>query len=218
MQQILVYGDSLSWGIIPGTRQRLEFAQRWPGVMELALRDSGHDVRVIEDCLNGRRTVWEDPFKPGRNGLSGLAQRIEINSPLALVMLVLGTNDFQCMHDNTPFLSTQGLSTLVNAIRQAPVEPGMAIPPILIVAPPAIIDPQGPIAAKFEGAHQKSAGLAAAYAELAQQLGCEFFDANSVTPASKVDGIHLDADQHAKLGAALARWFEEWSVRTRPRA
>ena len=30
MQQILVYGDSLSWGIIPSTRQRLDFTDRWP--------------------------------------------------------------------------------------------------------------------------------------------------------------------------------------------
>gem|GEM_PF-6908357 len=26
MHQILVYGDSLSWGIIPNTRERLEFS------------------------------------------------------------------------------------------------------------------------------------------------------------------------------------------------
>lgn len=218
MQQILVYGDSLSWGIVPGTRQRLEFAQRWPGVMEIALRAAGHDVRVIEDCLNGRRTVWDDPFKPGRNGLQGLAQRIEIHSPLTLVIVVLGTNDFQCMHDNTPFLSAQGLAALINAIRQAPLEPGMAIPPILVVAPPAIVQPKGPIAGKFDGANLKSAGLAAAYAELAQQLDCAFFDANSVTPASTVDGIHLDADQHMRLGQALADWFGSWSVRTKPHA
>ncbi|HWU82128.1 MAG TPA: SGNH/GDSL hydrolase family protein [Methylophilaceae bacterium] len=218
MQQILVYGDSLSWGIVPGTRQRLEFARRWPGVMEIALRAAGHDVRVIEDCLNGRRTVWDDPFKPGRNGLQGLAQRIEIHSPLALVILVLGTNDFQCMHDNSPFLSAQGLAALINTIRQAPLEPGMAAPPILIVAPPAIVQPKGPIAAKFEGANLKSAGLAAAYAELAQQLDCAFFDANGVTPASTVDGIHLDVDQHMRLGQALADWFGPWSIRTKSHA
>ena len=85
MKQILVYGDSLSWGIIPTTRRRQPFDRRWPGVMELALNEAGHDVRVIEDCLNGRRTVWEDPYKRGRNGLAGIAERIEIHSPLALV-------------------------------------------------------------------------------------------------------------------------------------
>ena len=72
MQQILVYSDSGGWGIIPATRRRLEFDARWPGVMELALTAGRPAVRVIEDCLNGRRTVWDDPFKPGRNGLAGL--------------------------------------------------------------------------------------------------------------------------------------------------
>ncbi|MFD1123132.1 hypothetical protein ACFQ2T_11495 [Methylophilus flavus] len=69
MQQLLVYADSLTWGI---TRQRVPFEQRWPGVMEIALTQQGHFVRVIEDCLNGRRTAFEVPFKPSRNGQQGL--------------------------------------------------------------------------------------------------------------------------------------------------
>jgi lysophospholipase L1-like esterase len=132
VQQVLVYSDSLSWGIVPTTRRRLPFDARWPGVMEIALTGHGHAVRIIEDCLNGRRTVWEDPFKPGRNGLVGLAQRIEINSPLSLVMLMLGTNDFQSMHPHTAWHAAQGIA------------------------------------------------------------------------ASPADGIHLDADQHERLGNALA--------------
>ena len=77
MQQILLYGDSLSWGIIPETRRRLSFDERWPGVMENALTAAGRRVRVLEDCLNGRRTVWEDPFKPGRKGIDGLAAKAQ---------------------------------------------------------------------------------------------------------------------------------------------
>jgi lysophospholipase L1-like esterase len=204
MQQILVYSDSASWGIVPTTRERLPFDARWPGVMEIALAEQGHRVRVIEDCLNGRRTVWEDPFKPGRNGHAGLAQRIEVNSPLALVMLMLGNNDFQSMHPHTAWHAAQGIATLVAAIRQAPIEPGMPIPPILVIAPPPILIPRGPIAAKFTGAAVKAAGLADAYRKVASELRCPFFDAGSVTPASAVDGIHLDADQHQRLGKALA--------------
>ena len=98
MKHIFVYSDSLSWGIVPLTRNRLAFDARWPGVMENRLNEKGRAVRVIEDCLNGRRTVWNDPYKAGRNGLEGLAQRIEVNSPLALMILALGTNDFQSMH------------------------------------------------------------------------------------------------------------------------
>jgi lysophospholipase L1-like esterase len=89
LHHVFVYADSLTWGIIPNTRQRLPFDERWPGVLENRLTSLGHRLRVIEDCLNGRRTVWEDPFKPGRNGLDGLAQRIEMHSPLSLVILML---------------------------------------------------------------------------------------------------------------------------------
>ena len=204
MRQILVYSDSLSWGIVPSTRKRQPFEARWPGVMEIALHAQGQSVRVIEDCLNGRRTVWEDPFKPGRNGLAGLAQRIEINSPLDLVMLMLGTNDFQSMHPHNAAHAAQGIAALIGAIRQAPIEPGMPIPPILVIVPPRILVPRGPIAVKFTGAAEKSAGLSDAFRAVAAELGCHFFDAGSVTSASAVDGIHLDADQHQLLGRALA--------------
>jgi lysophospholipase L1-like esterase len=153
-----VYADSLSWGIIPGTRERLPFEERWPGVMENALNASGHKVRVIEDCMNGRRTVWNDAFKPGRSGLEGIGQRIEVNSPLSLVILMLGTNDFQFRHPhNNVWSASRGIATLVEAIRKAPIEPGVPRPPILIVSPPLIRAPQRERAEKFRGADQRCA-------------------------------------------------------------
>lgn len=204
-RHIFVYGDSLSWGIVPLTRRRFPFAARWPGVMENRLNASGPRFRVTEDCLNGRRTVWEDPFKAGRNGLTGLAQKMELHSPLDLVILMLGVNDFQFCHPyNNAWSAAQGVATLINAIRQAPIEPDMPEPPILVVCPPPVATPQGPLAAKFEGAESRSLGLAAAYREMAAALNCPFFDAASVTTSSKVDGIHLDEDQHLALGEALA--------------
>jgi lysophospholipase L1-like esterase len=204
VHHVLVYSDSLTWGIVPNTRNRLPFDERWPGVLENALNALGHRVRVIEDCLNGRRTVWDDPFRPSRNGLQGLAQRIEVNSPLSLVILMLGTNDFQFSHPyNNAWSAAEGMAALVNEIRRAPIEPGMPIPPVLVVSPPPIRSPQGPIAAKFSGAEQRCVGLADAYREVCSGLGCHFFDAGSVTQASRVDGIHLDSDQHLTLGRAL---------------
>lgn len=203
MQHILVYGDSLSWGIIPTTRQRLAFERRWAGILESGLKRQGLSVRVTEDCLNGRRTAWDDPYKAGRNGRDSVSQSIEIHAPLALVIVALGTNDFQSMHQLNAWHSAQGMAALVAAIRQAPIEPGMPVAPILLLAPPPIAIPKGPLAEKFAGAQTKCIGLAAAYQEIAASLGCHFFDAGSVTAASRVDGIHLDADQHQTLGLAL---------------
>jgi lysophospholipase L1-like esterase len=203
VKQILVYGDSLTWGIVPDTRRRLAFAARWPGVLESGLVERGLPVRVIEDCLNGRRTVFDDPLKPGRNGLAGLEQRIEACSPLALVVVALGTNDFQYLHQTDAWHSAEGIAALVRAIRRAPIEPGMPVPAVLVLAPPPLDNPRGPIAAKFLGGDRKCAGMAAAYAAVAERERCAFFDAAGVTTASKVDGVHLDADQHAALGSAL---------------
>lgn len=205
MHQILIYGDSLTWGIIPGSRRRLPFDTRWPGVMEHTLIESGRKVRVIEDCLNGRRTVLDDPFKPGRNGLVGIEQRIEINSPLAVVVVMLGTNDFQSMHLHTAWHAAEGVAAIVRAIRRAPIEPGMTVPEVLVVAPPPIQEPKGPIAPKFAGAAAKYMGSAEEFRRVATEVLCNFFDAGSVIRSSSVDGIHLDADQHAVLGRSLAQ-------------
>jgi lysophospholipase L1-like esterase len=203
MKHVLVYGDSLTWGIVPGTRRRLLFSQRWPGILETELVRSGVPVRVIEDCLNGRRTVWDDPFKPGRNGLAGLEQRIEVNSPLALVVLMLGTNDFQSTHQNNASHSAQGMAALVRAVRRAPIEPDMPVPPILIVAPPRAGTPAGTMTEKFAHARERGEGLSEAYAAIAEELTCAFFDAGRVIAASPIDGVHLDADQHDILGREL---------------
>ena len=209
--QILVYADSLSWGIIPSTRLRLPFSKRWPGVLEQQLntandataRGAIEPIRIVENCLNGRRTVWDDPFKPGRSGLAGIGQVIESYSPLALAILMLGTNDFQSVHQHTAAHSAQGIATLITAIRNAPIEPGMVPPPILVLAPPPFGTLTETSAAKFEGAARKSAGLAEAYRATCVALACGFFDAGEVVRVSARDGVHLDADQHAELGKAL---------------
>jgi len=204
-QQILVYGDSLSWGIVPGTRERLGFAERWPQIMERHLVRAGHEARVVEDCLNGRRTVWDDPFKAGRNGLAGIEQRIEVNSPLALVIVMLGSNDFQTVHQHNAWHSSQGVAAIVRAIRRAPIEPGMPVPPVLVVAPPPVGTARGEMAPRFADADKRGAGLAQALEQVAAELACAFFDAGRVIRTSEIDGVHLDASQHATLGHELGQ-------------
>ncbi len=205
MEQILIYSDSLTWGIIPDTRKRLSFDKRWPGVFENTLLKADKNIRIIENCLNGRRTVWSDPFKNGRDGSIGLAQVIEMHSPLKLVILMLGTNDFQCTHQNNAWLSAQGIAKLVNIIRQSPIEPGMPVPAIMIVAPPEISHPKGAIADKFHGAEKRCAGLSSELEKVAADLSAFYFDAGNVTKSSDIDGIHLDESQHKVLGKAIAK-------------
>lgn len=203
MKQIFIYGDSLTWGIVPGTRERLRYDKRWPHILEKSLNRNNDNYRVIENCLNGRRTAWDDPFKPGRNGLSGIEQQIEIYSPLELIILMLGTNDFQSTHVNTAWHSAQGIRSLILAIRRSPIEPTLAIPPILVIAPPEITEPRGDAVEKFLDADDRCTGLAGEYRNICQETECHFFDAGSVIKPSPFDGVHLDANGHHRLGEAL---------------
>mgnify|MGYP002639552301 CR=1 FL=1 len=205
MNQILIYSDSLSWGLIPETRDRLPFDKRWPGIFENGLNQKGLNVRVIENCLNGRRTAWSDPYKEGRDGSQGLAQVIETNSPLKLVILMLATNDFQSVHNLNAWQSARGVAKLINTIRQAPIEPGMPVPEIMVICPPKIIKAKGVMAEKFAGAAEKSIGLSDELEKTAQEYATYFFNAETVTESSKVDGVHLDEDQHKTLGHAVTQ-------------
>ena len=64
------------------------------------------------------------------------------------------------------------------------------------VSPGTMID-------KFANAREKAEGLSAAYASIAAEMKCAFFDAAPIIRASDIDGVHLDADQHPILGRQL---------------
>ncbi len=133
---------------------------------------------------------------------------IEMHAPLDLVILMLGTNDFQCTHQNNAWLCAQGVNTLIQIIRNAPIEPGMPTPEILVVCPPKITRPKGNIAPKFAGAELRDLGLPVALEAACALANTHFFNANSVIKASKLDGIHLDQADHKNFrGSARANNF-----------
>lgn len=62
MKQILCFGDSNTYGLIPGTsNQRYGWGTRWTSILDDRVREKGY--RVIEEGLCGRTTVFDDPFQ-----------------------------------------------------------------------------------------------------------------------------------------------------------
>jgi len=57
MQQILFYSDSLSWGIIPNTRRRLSYVERWPGAMERSTRGTPRKPKLGCPFLDAGKVV-----------------------------------------------------------------------------------------------------------------------------------------------------------------
>lgn len=200
MKHLLCYGDSMSWGIIPGTRQRHPWDRRWTGILQQML---GSDARVVEECLNGRTTAWNDPFRPGRNGRDMLVFLLQSHAPLDLVVLFLGTNDLQAMYGVGAYESALGVGALVDLIGATVPEPMTAAAPVLLIAPPRIVLPAGTMEQKFRGAEEKSKEFSARYRRVAEERGCHFFDAASCIEPSATDGVHLDELQHRQLAEAL---------------
>ena len=49
MKQILCFGDSNTYGLIPGTKERYGWGVRWTSILDEKMR--GHGYRVIEEGL-----------------------------------------------------------------------------------------------------------------------------------------------------------------------
>ena len=56
----------------------------------------------------------------------------------------------------------------------------------------------------FAGAREKSRQFSHYFRLASEWYDVPFFDAGSVIVSSEKDGIHLDAEEHRKLGEALA--------------
>ncbi len=98
----------------------------------------------------------------------------------------------------------QGISRLIQLVRNHTWSFGHEVPDILVVAPPLITETANPaFAANYLGATHESAKLATLYRDLADELGCGFSDAGTVAVTTPLDGVHLDAENTRALGRGL---------------
>ena len=74
---------------------------------------------------------------------------------------------------------------------------------ILLVAPPPFAR-LSDYAAMFEGGPAKSRALAGEFRRAAAEHAVDLLDAGEVIVSSDLDGIHFEAAEHLKLGAAVA--------------
>lgn len=203
MKTVLCYGDSLTWGVDAENQKRHEYENRWTSVLQKAL---GHGVRVIPEGLNGRTTVYDDYTAAcDRNGARVLPTILETHGPFDLIIILLGTNDLKPVFANNAMIVGHGIQRLVEIVRHHPWPMGLeSTPEILLVSPPPFCETDdallGPM---FAGRIGESRNLASVYRDLADELGCGFFDAGSVAKTTPIDGIHLDAENTTAIGRGL---------------
>lgn len=205
MKTILCYGDSNTWGFNPATRERFSISERWTGVL---LRELGPSFRVAEEGLNGRTTVWDDPIEGYKNGKEYLIPCLETHRPIDLVVLMLGTNDLKKRFSVSAYDISQSVGVLIETILKSATGPALASPSVLLIAPP-VVGKLTEYAEMFEDAQAKSVKFAKYYRQVAELYNCQFLDAAQVIVSSDQDGIHFEANEHEKLGKAVAAKVKE---------
>ena len=212
MKNILCFGDSNTYGFSPewvkGNFGRHDTSIRWTCRLQELL---GAEYRVIEEGLNGRTTVFDDPTMPGRNGLRYLRPCLESHMPLDLVIIMLGTNDTKDIFAASAPMIAMGLARLLRIVKDPTVYMGMRMPQILVAVPVPIGEGalQLPDGITTQAMVDKSRALAPEFRKTADLYGCHFIDLGEVASTTDYEGVHLDADGHKAVAEALAAKIRE---------
>ncbi len=205
MKRLLCYGDSNTWGYVPGTGDRFPRGVRWPSVLQTQLES---EWLVIEEGLNGRTTGLDDPIDSSRNGMRSLPPILSQHHPLDAILLMLGTNDLKAIFASSAGEIAGRISTLVKTSQELGRTHHGGQPEVVIMAPPPLGELRGEIAVEFAGGNAKSLAFAAEYRRIADSHGTPFFDVSQAVKTSSIDGVHFEAEDHLRLGEAMAAFFE----------
>ena len=205
VRTILCYGDSNTYGTppmrAPYTLGRFGKEERWPGVLQARL---GADWSVVEEALPGRTTVHDDPIEGAhKNGLTYLRPCLESHRPIDLLLVMLGTNDLKARFSVTPADIAWSIARLCETALACAAGPDGGNPQLMLVAP-VPIEETGFLGEIFVGGAEKSRRLAPLYEQIAARFSAAFVDAGGVAQCSPIDGVHFEADQHRRIGEAVA--------------
>lgn len=210
MKRILCFGDSLTWGYDPVSRTRIDQGSRWTGVLAGKL---GSGYTVIEEGQNGRTIATDDPAEGEKNGIRYIIPCLESQSPLDVMVLMLGTNDLKRKFNYcAPDIACEMERFLQKVIAQNMFKMQGNLK-ILLVSPPHVGDDirQSWLGDSFgyERAVEVSKQLAPLYKDLADRYNLAFLDASLYVNVSPADSIHLDAGEQVKLGEAIYSKLKE---------
>lgn len=197
MKQILCFGDSNTFGYIPGTGKRYEWGTRWTSILNEKL--GLNNYRIVEEGLVGRTTIFDDPIRFGRKGTALLPTLLESHQGMDLVIVMLGTNDCKVVNGLSSKLIAKGVATLIQQIKEGSPESK-----ILIVSPIHLGNNVERYDFEFSSESVKvSKELASEYEQLTIKENVYFFDAATVAEPSETDQEHMNEEGHNALGNAL---------------
>ena len=232
MKQILCFGDSNTWGYDGESRKRLPWGKRWTSLLQEkfdvetakqgiqagnntagqreagnAEHKSGESVRIIEEGLCGRTTIFEDPLRDGRRGTALLPTLLETHAQADVITLMLGTNDCKTVFGASADVIGKGITRLLDQIQEyAPRAKVLLMSPIYLGEK-----------VWQEGYDQEfsresvivSRNLQPVYEKIAAERHISFLPAASYVHCCDADQEHLNAAGHKKFAEVVYRKVQE---------
>lgn len=198
-KEILCFGDSNTYGLIPGTTGRYGYGIRWTSLLEEVAREKGY--YVSEEGLCGRTTVFDDPLRDGRRGTELLPVLLETHRPIEVIILMLGTNDCKTIYDASAEVIGKGVERLLDQIERVATEAK-----VLLISPIALgegVGEEGFDPEFNEVSVATSKRLPEVYRRIANKRNLLFLAASDYATPSEIDREHLDEEGHRKLGEAI---------------
>ena len=213
-KHIVCFGDSNTHGYCADPADcadggdRFNETERWTCLLQQQLWT---DYLILEEGLSGRTTVFPDALHESMSGLDSIYSCLMSHEPVDLLIIMLGTNDTKERLGANAAVIGIGLERLVMKAKTVPAWRN-GQPRILIIAPPHIGEglyrrPEGEPMGK--GCPEKSRALAEKFAQVAENQGCFFLDAEGVAEFNQIDCMHLSRKGHAQLAAKLAEMIPD---------
>jgi len=199
MKQLLCYGDSNTWGLIPNQPRRYPWGVRWTSILQEKL--GFENVRVIEEGLCGRTTMFEDSYRDHRNGLKTLSLMLESHTPLDAAVIMLGTNDCKTYYGLSAQQIAKGMEQCVQMLLTVlPAEKILLMSPIFLGENvwKAEYDPEfNPRSVEV------SKELQYEYRKLAEEMNVRMIAASDHAVPSEADQEHMLEEGHKALAEAV---------------
>ena len=205
MKTVLCYGDSNTYGYMPGYGTRYPREIRYPGRLQMIL---GDEYNVIEEGCSGRTTLYDDPIDGWKNGMDYLLPCLYSHRPIDIMILMLGSNDLKLTFHLTAEQIAESAGKLVDVVKSFTAEKQEFVPKIILVSPPEIgkdIRTSAFYGAFDEGSIEESKRFPEFFRKVANQRDCIFFDAAKYIYPSEVDSLHLTPEGHITLAKELAK-------------
>ena len=196
MKKVLCFGDSNTFGFIPGSGKRYDKNTRWSGILAQLAAEK---FEIIEAGCNNRTAFTDNPAGFEQTGYKVLPTLLK--KDLDCVILAIGVNDLQIFYNPTLEEIENGMRRLVDIVReQCPKAE------IILVSPARLTDNifNGYFRAMFDKRSiEKSLHLAKIYEEIAAEKDCSFIDWDKIVKVSPKDGLHLEPEAHKKIAEAM---------------